>query len=147
MRRIRVLLPAPLEPTNPVMPERSSSVTWLTPMTGPYHFETRWHNKSGVAVVAAVVVVGWAESSRPTGGRVVGLEDSAHPTAVSERSPRPGSAESSRSGIAGSLLPEPGPLRTRVADWQVRPAVFGGPGKLCRSATCCSTNQSVASAG
>ena len=35
--RISVLLPAPLDPTSPVMPGRSSSVTWLTPMTGPYH--------------------------------------------------------------------------------------------------------------
>src|SRR2546430_14891642 len=39
-RRISVLLPAPLAPTNPVMPGRSSKVTWLTPMTGPYHLET-----------------------------------------------------------------------------------------------------------
>ena len=28
----------------------------------------------------SAVVVGWAESSRPTSGGVVGLEDSAHPT-------------------------------------------------------------------
>src|SRR5262245_24140635 len=35
-----VLLHAPLAPTTPVMPGRSSNVTWLTPITGPYHFET-----------------------------------------------------------------------------------------------------------
>ena len=48
MSRISVLLPAPLAPTRPVMPGRSSSVTWLTPITGPYHFETRSQTSNGM---------------------------------------------------------------------------------------------------
>ena len=44
---MRVDLPAPLEPTRPVMPGRSSRVTWLTPMTGPYHLETRSKSSTG----------------------------------------------------------------------------------------------------
>ena len=44
---ISVLLPAPFAPTSAVIPERSSRVTWLTPITDPYHFETRWHSTLG----------------------------------------------------------------------------------------------------
>ena len=39
-KRMSELLPEPLCPTSPVIPGRSSSVTWLTPITGPYHLET-----------------------------------------------------------------------------------------------------------
>src|SRR4051812_42854488 len=67
--RISVLLPAPLAPTSPVIPGRSSSVTWLTPNTGPYHFETRSHSRSGSAAFRSEfgVPAGWQVGVTPLG--------------------------------------------------------------------------------
>ena len=48
--RSSVVLPAPFAPTSPVIPPRSSSVTWLSPSTGPYHFETCSNSRTGSAV-------------------------------------------------------------------------------------------------
>src|SRR5205085_10695353 len=45
--RSSVDLPAPFAPTRPVLPPVSSSVTWLSASTVPYHLETCSKRRSG----------------------------------------------------------------------------------------------------
>ena len=106
--RMSVLLPAPLAPTSPVMPGRSSSVTWLTPMTGPYHLETWSKSRSGRSAAARAPL---RAQSREGPVRAQCRD-------ISARSPPRGSAGSSKSGIRST------PLRVHTRP-QLRPAACG----------------------
>ena len=125
-------LAAPLEPTRPVMPGRSSRVTWLTPMTGPVPLGDaleKQHRRRGRRV---------AQAQRPGRGR--------NPPASAHYFNSPGCADSDRSGIPATSLPEPGPRsapRAGCRDMQV--AGDPCPKGRCPRCSCRSTGRAAAS--
>src|SRR5579871_2754014 len=116
-------------------------------MTGPYHLDTRWHNSTGSRQ-------GDKETGRPgekgaviSSALLVSLSPCLSVCISSGRSPRPESGESSRSGIAGSLLPEAGPPRTTVVDARSGFDPDPDPGTRRQPDKCRSTGRSAANAG
>ena len=53
---IKLDLPEPFAPTNPVIPVRSVSVTWFSAKSGPYHFETRSKARIGGGKLYSIFV-------------------------------------------------------------------------------------------